>query len=295
MDEDFLDVTENSHKVGIIFMLAIVTIAVCGYFFVFKKIYFSVRTLEVELGSEVSTEVRDYFSKSIKDASEFKLDVSKVNTSEVGEYAYTITHNGSSRKGKIKVVDTTPPEFTLKEVTVEEGMGDLYLGEFLDTCEDYSKPCIVTLKNSKDDEKFKNVGRYTIEIEVADTYGNKKRAQATLNVVAVGSIIDSKAKDLTYAYNSENIENFKGPVYMKLDKGIPSGSDEESDLLTEVSIVDLEKFVRENYESSSIKETTIIKLYNKSSYTIGFSIQIKLSDGRVVYVPEKWGLTSSEE
>ncbi|HBA37230.1 MAG TPA: hypothetical protein DCY94_00775 [Firmicutes bacterium] len=290
MDDDFLDVTENSHKIGIIFILVIIVILVCGYFFVFKKFYFSVKNIEVELGEKLSMDVKDYLSKSIKDTHEFKLDISQVNSLEVGSYNYTITHNGQIRKGKIKIVDTTAPVFTLRELSIEEGTEDFYLGSFLATCEDYSTPCIVTFKNSKDEEKLAKVGKHNIEIEVADTFGNKKKATAVLNVVKAGTIVEEGATDLEYASNSLNIEDFKGTVYKKLEKGILSGSEDECDIVSEISTVDLEKYVNINYPGNAIKESTIIKLYNKNSYTIGFSIQVKLSNGETIYIdPTKIG------
>lgn len=283
MDEDFLDVTENSHKTGISFFLIVVAIAVCGYFFVFRNYHFALKMVEVELGSEVPTDVQYYIKRKTK-TEDFKLDVSKVNPQEVGEYTYTVKSGNITKKGKIKVVDTTAPTFTTKDVTVEVGQVDFFLGDFLESCEDYSAPCLVTFKNAKDEDKLNVVGDYSIEIIVADTRGNKAPAVANLKVVEKGSLVDENSKDLEYASNSLNIDNFNGTVFKKLDKAVLSGSDEESDLLAEVSSVDLDKYVRDNYDGTAIKDTTIIMLYNKSGYTIGFSIQVALNDGRIVYV-----------
>lgn len=283
MDEDFLDVTESSKKVGIFFVLIIILFIAAGYFFVFKKVHFSTKAVEVELGSSLPDKIEDYITTDV-DLDEFDLDVSKVNLNEVGEYTYTIKHDKTVKKGIVKVVDTTPPEFTLKKVQIEEGVEDFYFGEFLDTCEDFSKPCLVTLKNTKDEEKIEKIGEYTVDIEVADIYGNKRAAKAELSVVKKGTLVDEKAKDLEYDSNSEGIENFSGTIYEKWDMALLEESDELSDRMASASSIDLDKYISTNYEGKKLNEVKIIKLYNKSKYVIGLSIQITLSDNTVVYV-----------
>ena len=159
MDQDFLDVTENSKKTGFIFVLFVIIIGVLGYFVVFKQVYFSVKNVKLELGEELSENINDYLSKKVIDTSDYKIDISKVKPDEIGEYSYSITYNKIVKKGKVKVVDTVAPTFTLKEMIIEKGSTDYFLGDFLETCEDASKPCLVTLKNEKDEEKFGIRGR----------------------------------------------------------------------------------------------------------------------------------------
>ncbi len=292
MDADFIDVTKSSKHVVVIFFLVIVLIAVLGYFLVFKKYTFSVRTIELELGETLPTEVEDYLTKKVQDPKSYTLDTSGVKVDEVGEYTYTIKHNNITRKGKIKVKDTTPPEFTLKTLTIEEGSLDYYLGDFLETCEDVSAPCLVTLKNKNDEDKFGKIGSYDIDIEIADLYGNKKIAKGNLNVVEKGSYVDPKSKDLEYASNSKGTEDFKGKTYLKLESAIKKDSEAAGEKMSEISSIDLESYVKENYVGASIKSSEIIELYNKSSYIIGYSIEIVLSDGRTIYV-EKSKISAS--
>lgn len=285
MDEDFLDVTESSKKVGIILLIIILLIAVAGYFLVFKRFYFSLKTVEVELGSNLSTDVADYLNQSNSSSKNFKLDISSINKDVVGEYTYTVTYNNITKKGKLKIVDTTPPEFTLQELIVEEG-SDYYLGDFLATCEDLSKPCLVNLKDESDEVKFSTVGSYSIGITVSDLYGNSKSATASLKVVDAGSYIDPRTLDLDYASNSKGLDPFEGTIYEKLDRAVAPDSEEAKDMMNIVGIVDIESYVETNYPGYTLKSSEIIELYNKSSYIIGYSIMITINNGKdtIVYV-----------
>lgn len=283
MDEDFLDVTNGNKKTIILFVLIVLILIVCGYFFVFKKFYFSAKTVELELGDELSYNVEDYLSKSVSSTRGYKLDLSLVKPNEVGKYTYTITYNKIVRKGKVIVEDTTAPTYTLKELVVEQGNDNFYLGEFLDTCEDPSAPCLVELKNSKDLEKVKSPGEYTVDIVVKDLYGNKSSAEANLKVVEQGKYVDPKSEDLEYASNSLEIKDFKGDVYKKLDKALNPNTDEARDMMINISALDLEKYAKDKYDMT-IKSSEIIELYNKSGYVIGYSIQLTLSNDKKVYV-----------
>ncbi len=284
MDEDFIDVTKSSKHYFIIFFLIIVIIIVLGYFLVFKKYTFSVKTINLELGEELSSEVEDYLTKEPQNPNEYILDISKVKIDEVGEYVYTVKHNNITKKGKVLVKDTTPPEFTLQELTIEEGSVDYYLGNFLESCTDISDPCLVTLKSESDLDKFSIVGTHEIEIEVADLYGNKVSATGHLNVIEEGEYVDPFSVDLEYASNSKGTLDFDGTVYLKLSSAIPKDSDEARDKMSEISSIDLEEYVKENYSKSTIKSSEIIELYNKNSYIIGYSIEIVLNDNKVIYV-----------
>ncbi len=285
MDEDFLDIKDNSRKIAIIYVIIIIGIVVAGYFFVFKKFYFSLKTVRLELGEALSSEVQDYVNQEITNKKDWKLDISKVKENEVGEYTYTVTYNKTTKKGKIKVADTTAPEFTLQEMTIEEG-SDYFLGDFLLTCEDHSKPCLVSLKNSKDEAKFNALGSHSVDIVVADLYGNKATASANLRVVEKGTYVDPKTLDLEYASNSKGEENFKGKVYLSLEKALnPDDRDIEGKML-EISMIDFDKYVAENYEGYKLSSVEVVQLYNKSNYIIGFAVELKITGekDKTVYV-----------
>lgn len=286
MDEDFKDVTTSSKHVAIIFFFFVVALLVGGYFFVFRPIHFSVKTVEVELGGELSEDVKDYLGSYGGEEHDYTLDVSKVDPQTIGDYEYTISNGKLTKKGIIKVVDTKAPEFTLQDMTIEEGSTEYFLGDFLATCEDSSKPCLVSLKNDKDEDKFKTPGTHTIEIEVADVIGNKGSAKATLIVVPKGEYTDPRSLDLEYTSTSKKNGEFEGTIYKKLDVAINASSDEARDEMSIISTIDLENYVSTNHPGYRIVSSEIIELYNKSSYITGYAIELVITNGKekTVYV-----------
>lgn len=289
MDADFLDVTEKGNK-KILFVIIVIILAVLafGYFFVFQKVHFSLKKVTVELGSEVSTDVNDYLTKKAVDTAGYTLNVKNVDSNTVGEYTYTVTYNKRSKTGKVEVKDTTPPVFTTKEVSVEAGDEDFYLGDMLATCEDVSKPCLVSLKNDSDHDKFATVGTYNIPIYVADVYNNKKEATVTVKVVETGTLVREEETDLVYASASVELENFNNEFYKKLEKAINIDSKEAEDYPAEISTTDWEEYVTTNYEGASLKNAEIIELFNKSGYIIGYALRLTINDGseKQIFVTE---------
>lgn len=298
MDADFLDVTESSKKTWIIFILIIIAILAFGYFFVYQKIHFSIKNVELELGETLSLDIKDYLKKETVNTDGYKINLSNVKADEVGDYTYTITYNKITRKGKIKIKDTTVPVYILQELNIEEGSTNYYLGDLLTSCEDLSKPCLVELKNDRDSEKLKEVGSHKVEIIVSDLYGNKSTSEATINVIKKGEYVDPKSLDLEYASNSKNIEKFDGTIFKKFDKAINPVSHEAEEKMTEASSINLEAYVQTNHDGYKIISSEIIELYNKDSYIIGYSILIKLEkDGKEkeFYVDSEKIPTNEEE
>lgn len=286
MDEDFKDVTASSKKVGVIFILVIIGLLVGGYFVVFKPIHFTLKTVELELGSDIPTDLNVYLGSYGGSIDKYKLNTSGVDKDTVGEYTYTISSETSTKKGKIKVLDTKPPKFTLKEMVIEEGNTDYFLGEFLETCEDSSMPCLVSLKNSADEKKFGTPGTYEIDLDIADVYGNKESAKGTLKVVPKGEYTDERTLDLEYSSNSKGTEKFTGTIFKKLDKAIDALSDQARDEMSIIGAIDLNTYVKENHPGYSLISSEIVELYNKSHFIIAYAIELKITNGKetTVYV-----------
>ncbi len=286
MDEDFKDVTTSSHHIAIIFFLLIILLVIAGYFFVFKPTHFSLRSVSLELGEQMSEDVKDYLNKFGGSIVDYKINLSGVDPDAVGEYTYTVTNGKITKKGKIEVVDTRPPEFTTRELVIEEGSTEYFLGDFLATCEDNSKPCLVSLKNKSDDSKFSKVGEYDIDIEVADVYGNKKEAKAHLKVVEEGTYTDPRTLDLEYVTSSKKGSTFDGIIYKTLEQAIDPQSDKAREVISNISTVDLANYVQENYPGYRIVASEIIELYNKSNFITGFAIELDITNGneKTIYV-----------
>ena len=169
--------------------------------FIFKQ-----QWLELEIGSHLSTSPSTYISKKTIDLKKVKLDLSKVNNKKVGTYKYYATYHGKRHEGEIKVVDTKPPKFTTQQLDVEVGDNSFYLGDFLKTCRDYSKPCLVSYKNPNDERKVNKIGTYNIKIVVSDVYNNKKDASVILNVVEEGTL-EEKSTDYDFESTKKDTDS----------------------------------------------------------------------------------------
>ena len=289
MDEDFLDINEgNSKKIFVILLFVIAALLALGYIFVYRPHHFGLNVITLEVGSTLSDDVNDYLKNKVIDTSLYKLDFSKVNTDEVGTYEYTVTINKNRQKGKIKVIDTTPPTFAIKEnFQIEEGDEDFFIGDVMDKCEDVSLPCLITYKNDKDENLINVVGKHTFTIIVSDVYKNKKEAEITLEVLKKGSIVKEEELDLAFASSSSELPGFKDEYYIKLEKALNPNGEEVDNVANEISAETIENFVKTNYSSNTIKSTEIVSMYNKSGYIIGFAVKITLNNEKIVYLPKK--------
>lgn len=290
MDEDFLDVTNHGNRsIAMFLMLLILGIGAFGYFFVYQKYHFSLNTVKLEIGSEVSTDVNDYLKKKVLDTSGYKLDVSKVDANKIGEYNYTVTYNKMTKKGKVKVQDTKPPVFETKDLTIVIGDTNFSKGDFLTKCEDASKPCIVSFKNENDIKKVNTVGEYDITIYVSDAYNNKSEANVKLSVVDDESFVSDEEKDLEFASAEKeiNIDDLK--YYIKLDRALKRGSEDANEIKALIAIGDISAIIESDYPGYDIKNVEIINAYNKSGYIIGYIVRATISDGedKVVYIERR--------
>ncbi len=288
MDVDFLDVNESSNKkIAFVLILLIISIIFFGYFFVYQKYHFSLKTVELEVMSTLSSDVNDYLKKRVVDTAGYNLDTSEVNPNEIGEYKYKITYNNRTKTGKIKIVDTTPPVYEIQSLKKAKDDEDFFLGDFLTKCEDFSKPCLVTLKNDKDEVKLSTVGTHNLTIVISDLYNNKSETNVSLEVLE--SLTDPRTTDLEYASSSIEIEDFNGEYYEKLDTAINPLSEEADLKSSELTAIDLEAYVKEKYPDYTLKNSEFIEIYNKSSFIIGYVIRITLDNGeeKQVFITEK--------
>ena len=288
MDEDFKDVYKTHSKLtAVIIILVIIALIAFGYFFVYSKYKFTLKIVKHELGEPLSTDVNDYLRKKLVNTTGYVLDTSSVKVDEIGEYEYKIKYNKITKKGKIKVVDTTPPSFEVKAKTeVEAGDTNFYPSDMLTSCEDLSMPCFVTFKNEVDEEKLKTPGEYNFEIVVEDLYKNKKSATAFVKVYEKGTLVKEEQKDLAFATSSSELPGFVDEYYTKFDKAIEDNTDEIEDITASITIDEIEEYVKTNYPSYKMQDAEIVKAYNKSNYVIGLVVKLTLNNGsnKVVYM-----------
>lgn len=280
MDEDFIDVTEKPNRLPVIlFIVVVVFIALFGYFFVYKKFNFTPKTVTYEEGSTLSTNVGDYLKYKPINTSGYTLDTSDVDVNEVGEYKYKITYNNKVKKGIVKIVDTTPPKVKTRDLTVEVGDKNFYVGNFVVSCDEKNTPCITSFKNERDKNKINSVGTYNIDIVVSDIYDNKMTTKVKLTVVNKGGL-DIAKEDLTYDHASVTDLTFNNEFYLRLSEAISEDSEDADKNMTSVASIDWLDYASTNYPSYTLKNTEVIKLYNKYDYIIGYAVRLTLDNGQ---------------
>ncbi len=155
--------------------------------------------LKLEVGTELPS-ISDYFkdasflgsnpvikyyynSIEVSDATFTTIKEDKKYLKTVNKYSVTIIDGDKEYNSNLKVIDTTPPEVTLKSVTISKG--EKYSEkDFLDTYSDNSNNKTYSI-DFKDENysKFKNIGVYTVVITVCDQSDNcvDKTGSLTIN------------------------------------------------------------------------------------------------------------------
>ena len=146
------------------------------------------KAVEIEVGSEVSTNIEDYATFSGINSSECSLDTSNItDTNTVGaEYPFTITCNSVTYNGTATIVnnngDVTPPEVELKQVTVEVN-GEVSPEDFIVSCSE--EDCTYEFSNPDMVAGYlATAANYHVDIIVRDAAGNSVTVTGTLIVSA---------------------------------------------------------------------------------------------------------------
>ena len=172
----------------IIIVLLIAAVGVGVYIFLNvsnKPVPVSVipKEVEIEAGSEISTDISDYATFTGINSANCSLDTSSiVNTDDVGsEYTFIITCGANNYEGTATIVDTTAPTVTLQDVTVQVG-GNVSADDFIDTCDDASE-CSYEFEDADAvNEYLSTANNYHVNIVVRDEAGNETTVQGTLYV-----------------------------------------------------------------------------------------------------------------
>ena len=130
----------------------------------------------LELGELLNKE--DLLFNPDRDAYMLKQDdIDAVNQSGIGEYA--IGSLVDENVCRIQVVDTTPPELVLTDISIYQGE-EVTVDSFVESCFDVSGDVQVRLTNQPD---VNTLGIQTMTIEAKDINGNITTSTATLAVV----------------------------------------------------------------------------------------------------------------
>lgn len=284
MDEDFY--IEDHYKRNIVIVIIIILLAIGGLYYgyknYYKKNYLKVKDVTVELGSKLSTNIKDYIKCDNYD--DYKLDLSSVVTdnegkvTSVGEYAFKVIKNDAVNRGKVFVKDTTKPIVSVIDLTV--GVNEEYNAyDFVNSCTDLSMPCIVSFKDANDGDLSGKVGNYKIEIIISDNANNKVNKIVNLTVKEGYSFKEVKEKDFNVDHTSNDKSNWNNTYTIKFEKALDEESTEFNELLESYSI-------KEFTYDKNIKEKEIIVIYNKYNYALGLSIKVTFDDGSYEFVTE---------
>ena len=130
----------------------------------------------LELGELLSKE--DLLFNPERDDNMLKQDdIDAINDSGIGEY--TVASQVGENVCRIQVVDTTPPELVLTDLSVYQGE-KVTLDSFVESCFDVSGDVQISFITEPD---VNTLGIQTITIEATDINGNTTTATATLGVV----------------------------------------------------------------------------------------------------------------
>lgn len=295
MNEDLFLEESNPKKVkyGILTVLVIIILVVAGV--IIYSRFISIRTkkaITFEVGTKISLKAKDYIgNKRIKEEL-LTLDIDDVEKDEnnvltkVGEYIFYIEYKGKTTKGKVIVQDTTAPTVKTEDLVI--GVNEEYeLDEFLSVCEDYSKPCTVTLKNESDESLSEKAGEYEVPLTVSDSLDNKTSITAKLIVKEGYSREALRKGDLNIDHIDPSYDDFNNKLVLKYNEAISEDDldddDKYNDLL-ELSADNLNNYLPEEYKGNSITESEIIFVYNKYNYIIGFAFRVKLDNGKYTYL-----------
>ena len=295
MNEDLFLEESNPKKVkyGILTVLIIIILVVAGV--IIYSRFISIRTkkaITFEVGTKISLKAKDYINnKRIKEEL-LTLDIDDVEKDEnnvltkVGEYIFYIEYKGKTTKGKVIVQDTTAPTVKTEDLVI--GVNEEYeLDEFLSVCEDYSKPCTVTLKNESDESLSEKAGEYEVPLTVSDSLDNKTSITAKLIVKEGYSREALRKGDLNIDHIDPSYDDFNNKLVLKYNEAISEDDldddDKYNDLL-ELSADNLNNYLPEEYKGNSITESEIIFVYNKYNYIVGFAFRVKLDNGKYTYL-----------
>ena len=285
---------EDLSKKEIFFKLFITAVVIAcavllGLYLLKKNTLHIKNEISIEVGSKLPKKAHDYVTSKIISDGDYKIEVEGYNLGDVldkvGEYKYTVKTKTQIREGKIKVVDTVPPEVEVEDITIGTDEG-YHLDDFVVSCKDYSMPCTVT---AKDDKDYEEVGTYKLDLLIADNQGNKTEKKVTLTIKDGYSRKDTLMSDTKIAKTEPSYDDFKEEYAFKLfDKAIPEGEDNEAEkYLLSLLEEDLNKYIPSSHAGTYIVANETIELFNKHGYTVGYAFRATLSNGEIVYLESK--------
>lgn len=287
MEEVYIEETSTKSVIKyILIVLFVLGVLIGGYIYFHNSNILRLNNIVVEVGDKLSDDIDVYVKNKIQNINDYKLNLFGVpmdddgNTIEVGKFKYTVKFGNQKKSAKIIVKDTKAPIVSVKDLTI--GVSEKFmLDDFIESCEDFSEVCKVTLKNKSDDKLFSQVGNHVIELKIIDKYNNTVIKKVNLTVSSTETLAGTKENDMTIFKTSPEYEDYDGTITFKYDHAVnEDGLDESEEYSSYLDLVSTDySELKEN-----VYEQEIITLYNKHGYIIGFTVRLTYNDGSIEYV-----------
>lgn len=292
--EEFYYEGTNPKRVKIICVILLILffIVIGAYIYIRTTYTLTVKSkIIVELGSEVSSDIRDYIDNKITDEDAYTLNLKGVSISDnkydlVGEYQFKVKYKSITKKGKIVVKDTTPPDVEVEDIKV--GVDEVIeADEFIKACNDYSRPCNVEVNGTSIEDVVKKAGTYTINLVISDQYNNKVTKSASLEVKKGYSREETFKNDLKIDHIDEDVDDFKKVMYIKYSSALEQHDfehNEEYQELASAATSSLYNYLPDEYKLNRVDDFLIFPVYNKYNYVVGVAIRVTLDNGKTMYL-----------
>ncbi len=140
-----------------------------------------------ELGDEISNDVQDYLVGTKWSVGLGELDISQVDTGNVGVYLAYVRHGRKEFQYKIIVKDTVSPDILLKDEQIYLEQGKEYRPqELIKGVEDEDLHVLLFFRESdeirSDTVKYTSTGSYDCAVVAVDSSGNRSVAKISVTV-----------------------------------------------------------------------------------------------------------------
>lgn len=246
------------------------------------------KAVEIEAGSEVSTNIADYADFSGINSANCTLDTSSItDVNSVGsEYPFTITCGASTYNGTATIVDTTAPVAVLSPVTVQVG-GTVSAEDFVSSCNDVSG-CSYSFANEETVKGYLNTaGNYHVDINIKDGAGNQITSEGTL-VVTTEEVAEVPDADM-YLSCANAEETLRFGIVTSNFNGYATRSYEFT-----LSESEYNTFKSANENSSSVTYNNVTGAPSFDDDTHTLTISQVLSDDEVADLPTSYGELRSQ-
>lgn len=166
--------------------------------------------VKVELGTELSTDVRDYITvmegeEAVNDGEVFNdivLDTGNIDINTPGTYTLVITYKDNQLVIPVIVEDTTAPEILVEDITVEAGE-EITIGKYVSVSDAQEVTTMFVISDGSRADKFIFDGTpLDVTVEAVDASGNKAEAAMKVNVLDTEAPVIT-AEDITINVGDE--------------------------------------------------------------------------------------------